>query len=288
MRPRIIDYLNNLFGVRFFEWLVPDPSTMYAVAMLACLIVFVRRAKTAQLSQSDALKAAIWGMLGGLVGARVFFLLMHPALVIARPEIIFSVSGGTASWGAYLGGILGFWGYLASRKEAVLPYLDVLGSILGLGPFIARWSCFLNGDDFGTLSNLPWAVGYPHGSIPFAHQVQQGLLDPLAELSLTVHPNQIYLSLNGLFLFFLFTYIWKRYRLTPGMLFCLYWAVYAFNRFFLEFFRGSAPREYLGVLSFPQIMTPVIFILALSGIFFLRQTRPSPAVVKMAAGSSEK
>lgn len=121
MRPRIIDYLNNLFGVHIFEWLVPDPSTMYALAMLVCLIIFVRRIKTARLSQSDALKAAIWGMLGGLVGARVFFLLMHPGWVIARPEIIFSVSGGTASWGAYLGGILGFWGYLLPARKRYYP-----------------------------------------------------------------------------------------------------------------------------------------------------------------------
>jgi len=283
MRPRIIDFLNERFGVSIFGWLVPDPSTMYAIAMLVCLIVFVRRARVAQLSQSHALKAAIWAMIGGLVGARVFFLLQHPGGVIARPGIIFSVSGGTASWGAYLGGIMGFWGYLASRREAALPYLDVIASLLGLGPFLARWSCFLNGDDFGILSGLPWGVAYPHGSIPFAHQVQQGLINPLADLSLPLHPNQLYLSLNGLLLFFLFTFIWRRYRFAPGVLFCLYWAVYSFNRFFLEFFRGSSPREYLGILSFPQIMTVVIFAVAVSGIFFFRQSRLSSAGIKTGA-----
>lgn len=283
MRPRIIEFLNERFGVSIFGWLVPDPSTMYAITMLVCLIVFVRRARVAQLSQSHALKAAIWAMIGGLVGARVFFLLQHPGWVIARPGIIFSVSGGTASWGAYLGGIMGFWGYLASRREAALPYLDVIASLLGLGPFLARWSCFLNGDDFGTLSGLPWAVAYPHGSIPFAHQVQQGLISPLADLSLPLHPNQLYLSLNGLFLFFLFTFIWKRYRLAPGVLFCLYWAVYSFTRFFLEFFRGSSPREYFGILSFPQMMTLGIFAVAVSGIFFFRQSRLSSAGIKTGA-----
>ncbi len=286
MRPRIIDFLNNLFGVSIFGWLVPDPSTMYAVTMLVCLIVFVRRAKTAPLSQADALKAAIWAMLGGLAGARIFFLLQHPGWVIARPRIIFSVSGGTASWGAYLGGMIGFMGYFARRRESALPYLDTLGSMLGLGPFLGRWSCFLNGDDFGVLTSLPWGVAYPHGSIPFAHQVQQGLISPLADLSLPLHPNQIYLSLNGLLLFFLFTFIWKKYRFAPGVLFCLYWAVYSFNRFFLEFFRGSSPREYLGILSFPQIMTLVIFAVAVSGIFFFRQSRLSSAGIK--AGATDR
>jgi phosphatidylglycerol:prolipoprotein diacylglycerol transferase len=273
MRPRIVDFLNDQLGTEIFEWLVPYPSTVYALTMLVCLIVFVRRVKFVQLSQANALKAAIFTMFGGLIGTRVFFLVLHLERMLARPEIIYSISGGTASWGAYLGGAIGFWGYFARRRKSALPYLDVLGSMMGLGPFIGRWSCFLNGDDFGTFSNAPWAVVYPHGSIPFTHQVQQGLIDPLINFSLAVHPNQLYLSLNGLVLFFIFTLIWKRYRFAPGILFCLYWAVYSFNRFFLEFFRGSSPRDYLDILSFPQIMTVIIFFLAGGGILWLRLIR---------------
>jgi len=143
--------------------------------------------------------------------------------------------------------------------------------VMGLAPAIGRWSCFLNGDDFGTLSNTPWAVVYPHGSIPFTYQVRQGLIDPLAHFSSPVHPTQLYLSLNGLALFVLLTFIWKMYRFSPGVLFCLYWAVYSFTRFFLEFFRGGVRTDYLGYFSLSQIMTLVVFTLAMGGIFWLRK-----------------
>lgn len=271
MRSRIVDFLNHAMGTDLFNWLVPEPATVYAVTMLVCLIIFVKRCRFVKLSRFDALSAAIWAMIGGLIGARIFFLLMHIDQLIYKPSIMYSISGGTASWGAYIGGGLAFVGYFRYNHKSSLPYLDVLGTVMGLAPAIGRWSCFLNGDDFGTLSNVPWAAAYPHGSIPFTYQVRQGLIDPLADFSLPVHPNQIYLSLNGLALFFLFTFIWKKYRLAPGVLFFLYWVLYSFNRFFLEFFRDGVKTDYLGYFSPSQIMTMIVFTLAVGSILWLRR-----------------
>jgi phosphatidylglycerol:prolipoprotein diacylglycerol transferase len=273
VRPRIVDFLNTWFGTGVFDWLVPDAATMYAVTMLVVLVVFVRRSKVSGLSQIHALGTTIWGMVGGLVGARVFWLLVHPDHWLSSPAVVFDVTGATASWGAYLGGVIGFTAYLLWRREPVLRYLDVVATVLGLGPFLGRWACFLNGDDFGRTSGVSWAVTFPHGSQPFTHHVRQGLLDPLADQSLAVHPVQLYLSLNGLLLFVVFTYLWKRYRFAPGTMFCLYWMAYAVSRFFIEFYRGSLPRTVLGVFNFPQLMTGIVFLAATLGLAAIHRTR---------------
>jgi phosphatidylglycerol---prolipoprotein diacylglyceryl transferase len=255
MRPRIVEYLNDAIGGEIWGWVIPTPAVVYALMMLAMLVLFVRRAAQSDQSKYHALGAALWAMAGGLIGARLLFLLFHIDRVLVTPEMIFNLSGATMSFGAYLGGALGFILYIRRNSLPGLKYLDVCASILGLGPFIGRWSCFLNGDDFGTLSNAPWAVSFPHGSYPFAHQVELGLLDPLQALSLPVHPVQLYLSLNGLFLFLLFTWLWKKKTFAPGLLFGWYWIAYPAIRLLIEFFRGGVEPNVFGILTAPQATT---------------------------------
>lgn len=275
MRPRIVDALNAWFGTELFAWIVPDPAFVYAIAMATVALVFLRRSHKATLSRYHALGAVVWAIVGGLIGARVFFLLQHLELTVSRPSIVFDLNGGTVSWGAYLGGSLAFIFYLRRHQQPTVRYLDVLASCLGLGPFIARWACFLNGDDYGTLADVPWAVSFPHGSYPFAAQVQAGLLDPLAELSLPIHPVQIYFSFKGLLLVAVCTMLWKR-KLSPGILFALYWLMFAAARFVLEFFRGDVSRGFIGVLSVGQVMSLVIFVAAGVMLAFAARQRTSP------------
>jgi len=270
MRARIVESLNGSFGGDLFTWLVPDPAFLYALAIGVLLWVFVTRAKSEELSRYHALGAAIWGTIGGLLGARIFFLLQNVSFLIAKPSIVFELNGSTVSWGAYIGGVIGFALYLRRNHQPLLRYADVLASCLGLGPFIARWACFLNGDDYGTRSNVAWAVSFPHGSYPFAEQANAGFIDPMTNLSLPVHPVQLYLSLKGLLLFVICTYIFRRYRLPQGSLFCLYWLLFACMRFFLEFFRGDVSRGFVGPLSVGQVMSIAIFVVsALASVFLI-------------------
>jgi phosphatidylglycerol:prolipoprotein diacylglycerol transferase len=273
MRPTVVEFLNQTSGINIFQWIVPYPALIYAVAMLVCLIVYVKRCKQTNINEFHALGAAVTAMICGLVGARLFFVILYHYKFPRFLNVLLSFSGGTISWGAYIGGFLGFSAYLILRKQPALIYFDVLGSLMGLGPFIGRWSCFLNGCDFGKVSSLPWAIVYPHGSIPFVEHVQQGLIDPLAPHSLPVHPLPIYLSFNGLLLFILFTRLWEKYRSIPGVIFFGYWTTYAFTRFFIEFFRGDVPVFYLGIFSIAQMMTIIIFIISLCAIYVLHRIK---------------
>ncbi len=274
MRPRLVEFLDGSFGTALFGWIVPDPSVVYAIAILAVLFVYVRSCAQAGLSRYHALGSAIWGIAGGLVGARLFYLLQHFDAWTRDWSMALDLSGSTASWGAYLGGGLGFATYLA-RWGSAAPgwrHADAAASCLALGPAIGRWACFLNGDDFGTLSDLPWAVRYPHGSYPFAHQVREGVLDPLAELSLPGHPLQLYLSFNAIVLFVVFRALWKRRGLAPGALFALYWTAYLASRFFWEFFRAGVERPLFGVLSTNQLMALGLCALALVALTILSRS----------------
>lgn len=269
MRPKLVDFLNQIFGTNIFSWLVSSSAFIHALMMFVCIFFIYRRSRSKKLSQYHALGGSVWAMIGGLLGARIFYLLIHIEQLIAKPGIIFDITGGTASWGVYIGGCLAFLLYFNNKKEPFYPYADLLVSFLGLGPFIGRWSCFLNGCCFGEVAMVPWAVAFPRGSYAFHTHVQLGLLDPGASCSLPVHPLQLYLSLNGLILFLIFTWLWNHKKFPPGILFWLYWATYGFTRFFLEFFRDENITESIGVFSLPQLMTILLFICSVAAIIIL-------------------
>lgn len=255
MRPRIVEWLSGLVGSAWGERLVPAPSGFYALAMVAMLVVFVRRGRSRGEPPIALAAAAFWAMIGGVVGARLFYLVQNDLLAdLARWRHALT-AGGTASWGAYIGSALGLLAYRRLRHAPALPALDLAASVAGLGIAIGRLSCFFYGDDFGSVTRLPWAVRFPPGSYAFAAQVQQGILDPFADLSLPVHPVQLYLALNGLVLFGIASLAWRRLRDRPGLPLVLYLTLYALSRFALEFLRGDQLR-YSGLrLSVPQLMS---------------------------------
>ena len=259
MRPRLVNELNQLSGTNVFDWLVPDPSLIYPFAILVCAIVVVKRCRLSGMDTRTAVYAVLAGSVGAFIGAKLIFVAAHIESYVLLPSHVFA-PGGTMSWGAYVGAIIALLLYMRHTRKSSLRTLDVLGSCLGLGPFIGRWSCLLNGDDYGTITTVPWAIQYPAGSIPFAAHANDGLISYSAALSAPVHPNQIYLSLNGLLLFILMSWIWKKYRYHEGLTFGLYCFCYGILRFLIEFFRDEAQSSRV-----PVIYTSQLFALAGAG-----------------------
>lgn len=260
MRPRIVASLNELFATDNFTWLIPTPLQLYGLAVLAAGIVFLLRFRTGGLPRRIAWGCILAGGAGAFMGAKLLYVLRHFHSYLLMPSHIFA-AGGSVSWGAYSGAFIAIALYLRYKKEPVLPGLDILAVSIPLGTVIGRWSCFLNGDDFGTITNLPWGVCYPHGSYAFAEQVNEGIISYTAAISAPVHPNQLYLSLNAFVIFILLNWFWKRCRQYPGLTVSLYAISYSLTRFFLEFFRDESPVEWFPGLIFPQVICLALMIL---------------------------
>ena len=265
MRPRIVEFLTSTFHSHTISYLVPKGSTLYAFAILMIVWIFLRRCQISGLSTYHAFRAIIWAIVGAVIGAHLYYVLQHLKYVIDYPFLIFNLTRGTASWGAYLGGILCFSIYIRKKKLPILSYADVLGASLGIGPFIGRWSCFLNGCCYGTLSNVPWAVTFPKNSPPYVMQLKAGLIEPDTVVSLPVHPVQIYLSLAAIIIFLIASKFWLYSRAKPGLTFACYWLLYCTIRFGMEFFRENA--EKYGGLSLSQIVCLIIIVIATGGMF---------------------
>jgi len=267
MRPRLIGFLENYLNPAFAKFLVPTGTTMYVVAMLVVMYVYVKRCERTGLSGYHALGACIYAIIGGLAGARIFYLLETLPETLQNPAVILDVFGGTTSWGVYIGGFGGFFLYLKSKRLSALNYADVMGASLGLGPLIGRWSCFLHGCCYGTITEMPWAIRYPANSQLFVHQVKIGLVPQEASLSLAVHPLPVYLSLSALLVFIVTSIFWQKCNMRPGVTFLFYWFFYCLTRFIWEYFRGNADRWTALQLNLGQLMC--ILTVMISGILLL-------------------
>jgi phosphatidylglycerol---prolipoprotein diacylglyceryl transferase len=276
MRPLIVDYLDDAVGTTIFDWIIPAPSVIYPIAFISVAIVFVKRCNLIGLDRQVTYLAILIGGVGAFIGAKLFFIAVHYQSYMLQPSHVFA-PGGTISWGAYAGAFLAIGGYIRIRKKPLLSYLDILASSIALGPFIGRWSCFLNGDDYGVITNVPWSVQYPYGSIPHAAHLHSGIIGFDALYSAPVHPNQIYLAVNGLILFILLTWVWKKLRFYPGVTLGLFAILYGASRFILEFFRDDTASSIIPQLNSSQVYSLFTVGLGILVVWFVIKPLFAPA-----------
>ncbi|UCF19139.1 MAG: prolipoprotein diacylglyceryl transferase [Gemmatimonadota bacterium] len=269
MRPRIVEYLVDK-DLNWVASLTPTPGLMYALVVLVVAPLFAHRCRRSSIPLLQAFDAGIYAGIGAIIGTRLFYLVASGTIFQIHFAEWFSPRQGTASWGAYLGAMIAVVLGLRIRRSDPLPYLDAAASVAGLGIFIGRWSCFLNGDDFGRLTSAPWGIRYPPGSLAYLAQLDRGAIAATAELSLPTHPIQLILSLNGLALFLITSLVWGARRRRPGYTLAFFWLLYGATRFFWEFLRDPAAGGTQTFLSVSQWMSLALGLAGMIGLVVMR------------------
>lgn len=208
---------------------------MFALGFLAAGAVIARRFKELDKPVDWAYEMTFAALLGGIVGARVYYLAQHWSDV--SDDLLGNIfSGSGLVWyGGAIGGALAVFAWAWWRGFLTLVLLDVASVPLALGYAIGRIGCQLSGDgDYGKASDLPWAMSYPDGTVPTNEEV---------------HPSPVYETLAmGLVAWLLWQW---RDRFRPGVLFALYLALAGLERFLVEFVRRN--DETVAGLTTPQL-----------------------------------
>jgi prolipoprotein diacylglyceryl transferase len=219
-----------------------------SMAFLAGFLLAMRHGRKKGLDPLH--QVAVVGMivLGSMAGARAYYVLEHADEFAGRPGAAFHMGeGGLSAIGGIIGGGLLLILYARVAGLRAGHYLDACVPGLCLGISITRIGCFLNWDDYGLASTLPWAVN----AGDFAR-----------------HPTQIYLLLNGLLLFVVFLRL-RTVKGLEGRLFPLFLLLYGPLRFLIEFLRDS--ERYAFNLTATQLLIPPLVLIA--GILFMRKGR---------------
>jgi phosphatidylglycerol:prolipoprotein diacylglycerol transferase len=242
---------------------------MFALGFIAAGAVVARRLKEWGKPTDWAYEIVIAALVGGIVGARLNFVIQNYDAV--KGDLfgnLFSGSGLVWFGGAIGGAIgVGLWAWL--RKMLNLSLLDLCAAPLCVGYAIGRIGCQVSGDgDYGKAWDGPWAMAYPNGTKP---------------IDTPVHPTPIYETLAmGLVAYFL----WRlRDRVQPGILFAIYLVLAGTERLLVEFIRRN-DAELLG-LTQPQLISIVMMAAGLVwlGVRARRGplTKPVPTATQTAA-----
>jgi phosphatidylglycerol---prolipoprotein diacylglyceryl transferase len=207
---------------------------MFALGFLVAGAIIARRLRELGEPEDWAYEMVFAALLGGLVGARLYWAFQYWDEVADDP--IGGLFGGTGLvwYGGALGGAVAMLAWAAWRGFLGLTLADVCAVPLALGYGIGRIGCQLSGDgDYGKAWDGPWAMAYPNGTVPTTQ---------------TVHPTPIYETLAMAVIAWV---LWRlRDRLRPGLLFALYLVLAGAERFLVEFLRRN-PEHALG-LTTPQ------------------------------------
>jgi phosphatidylglycerol---prolipoprotein diacylglyceryl transferase len=226
-----------LFRIGDFE--ITSFGVMVALAALAALSLFTRELKRSGLPE-DGANAAIGGVIGGLVGAKLIWSIEF-AGTGPFAGLLFS-RGGLSWFGGFVGGIgTGLW-LLRRYRIPLIQGLAAAAPALALGHAIGRIGCFLVGDDYGKPSTLPWAVAFPKGLPP---------------TEVPVHPTQLYESV-ALAILLIFLLRWRRDRVADRVVLARYLVCAGVIRFAIEFVRVNA--HILGPLTLAQLWSSGLIV----------------------------
>jgi phosphatidylglycerol:prolipoprotein diacylglycerol transferase len=227
------------------------------MAMFAFLVpTLLMKKEFERLGKNPELAVGVTGsaMLGGLIGARIYYIVERFDDFLLHPWDYIFTGAGLVWYGGLLGGFLAVWWYARRQKLTLTFVSDVAAPLLALGQAFGRVGCFLSGDgDYGPPTDLPWAMSFPKGVVP------------TNEL---VHPTPVYDTILLTAIFFI---LWKvrKQSFAPGVMISLYMILVGVERLATEVFRRTAEVAF-GLTMAQWISVGLILV---GGIVIVRSSK---------------
>jgi len=245
----------------------PFAIRWYALAYIAGIVIGWRIARrlvtlrpvAASPQQIDDF--VTWATLGIILGGRLGYVLFYrPEYYLSHPAEILEVwHGGMSFHGGALGVILAIFLFCWRQRLEPLAFADRLTSVVPIGLCLGRLANFVNGELWGRVTDVPWAMVFPNGG-------------PLPR-----HPSQLYQAmLEGVVLFLLLQILVRRpgLRARRGFVSGAFLAGYAVARSIGELFRQ--PDANLGFLIGGATMGQLLSVpMLLVGIWLMLRAKPA-------------
>ncbi|MEM4266743.1 MAG: prolipoprotein diacylglyceryl transferase [Candidatus Nanoarchaeia archaeon] len=232
--------LLSIGPVNIYTW-----GLIVAIGFFVGIMLAARYGKKIGLKEDTVYGLCFYILLGGVLGARILFVITNFGTYIDDPLGIFKVwNGGMDFVGGLAGGILGAYVFVKIKKLSVGTYFDLVAPYIALGHAIGRLGCVLgDGGHLGKPTNLPWGITYE---------------------GVARHPTALYemLLLVGLFIFLIKV---RKKNMEKGMLFISYVMGYSVLRFGLDFLRDDP--LYYGLTG---TQWGLILAVLISGFFMYR------------------
>lgn len=229
---------------------------MYLLSFLSCWLLIRHRVKRGMGPLTlEALSDLMlfWGPLGAIIGGRLGYVFFyHLDYFLADPLYLFQVwEGGMSFHGGLIGVILAFCWVSKKQKVSLWAVADLIAPAVPVGLGLGRIGNFINGELWGRVSDVPWAMVFP-GAGPAAR-----------------HPTQLYEAFLEGFVMWLLLWLYSAKPQPKMAVSGMFLLLYGMFRFCVEFFRE--PDTQLGFIAFNtltmgQLLSIPMFLL---GLFIL-------------------
>lgn len=245
-QPDIDPVLIRLWGPLQIRWY----SLLYVGGFLVARAILRRLAKKERFlfDEEDVEQLILWGLIGSVAGARIFYCVVYdPSALLANPLYLLQIyRGGLSFHGGLIGLILTVIFFGRKKKIPFWNLGDAIALAAPTGLGMGRIGNFINGELYGRVSYVPWAIIFRDGGF-----------EPR-------HPSQLYeFLLEGVLLFALLWLLRNRCQ-RDGQISMLFLMGYAVSRFIVEFFRE--PDAHIGYLllrlSMGQWLSVIMFVIS--------------------------
>lgn len=238
---------------------------MYLLGFIGAIMIGNARAEkpNSGWTKEQVSDLLFYGFLGVILGGRVGYVLFyHFDYFMADPLYLFKVwEGGMSFHGGLIGVLVALFIFAKKTNKKWLELGDLVAPLVPLGLCFGRIGNFINGELWGRVTDVPWAMVFPTGG-------------PLAR-----HPSQLYqAALEGLVLFIVL-YLFTRKPRPLGMASGIFLLGYGLSRFAMEFFR--APDQHLQSLVTDYSLSMGQFLtipMLLGGIYLIVRGIKNPIV----------
>lgn len=245
---------NDLFSIGRFT--VHGYGLMIGIGILAAYFMTEHLAKKKKLDADAVFYLLIFGVLGGIAGAKVMYYITVFDEILKNPSVLLDFGDGFVVYGGIIGGIAAGYAVCRIKKLDFWNYLDCATPSIALAQGFGRIGCFLAGCCYGMGTDSWCAVTFTHSDF--------------APNGVALVPTQLFSSAFDFAHFGVLYYISRKSR-KPGTASACYLIIYGVGRFIIEFFRGDLVRGSVGVLSTSQFIS--LFVVAAGALLMWRVRR---------------
>lgn len=257
--PNLGIYLHNVpksFSV--FGFTIAFYGLIIGIGVMAGLLTVTKIAKKTGQNPDDYWDFAIWGILFGVIGARLYYVAFSWDDYKDNLLNIFKLrSGGLAIYGGVIAAYITLYVWCRIKKKSMALVGDTAMPGLILGQAIGRWGNFMNREVFGDYYNGLFSMQIPVSDVRDPSDITEKIASHIPEGAnyINVHPTFLYESVWNLLVFVLLL-VYRKHKKFDGELCLLYLGGYGVGRFIIEGIRTDT-------LFVPGTTIPVSQILAL-------------------------
>ena len=271
----------------WFPLLGGAPITSFGVFMFLTFMVggMVLRPEVERvgLESEKAWDFIVMGVLGGILGAKAYYVLLNYDSLITDPIGSIFSRGGMVWYGGFLGGLIAVSWEVKRSGLRWAQMADLIAQVLAIGYAVGRMGCFFVGDDYGRPTDAWFGVKFPQGAPPtrvsvmenhFGIEIDPYFVERFGEV-IPVHPTQLYEVAMSLMIF---GFLWRirKHNYAEGWIWWIWFVLAGAERFLVEFVRLKDDR-FLGIFTVAQLISLLLIVIGIWGIVSTMQTKNGDA-----------